>query len=433
MRAGPAVGASDAAVWDGSWVAEHLGIRLRTDAGSPRPLEQLVGLALRRNPRRAHLLVSHVLGKHIPAEPQRVLAAASTLGQLGGAALGDEPALVLGYAETATGLGHGVAAALGADYLHSTRRAVPGVGAPIRFAEAHSHAQDHLVLPEDPTLLERPGPLVLVDDELSTGATAMATITALHRLAQREHYLLACLVDVRPPSDRERLRRFAAELGARIDVVALGHGTIELPDDVPARAGRLLDDHRRQPAPHAAGTVRSGVSVNWPDGVKDGGRHGFTPADERAARDAARSVAGELAGALTGAPLLVLGVEELMHLPTLIAAELAGTGAPAPGGVRVSSTTRSPVHALDDPGYAVRTALTFSAHDEPADGPGPRFAYNVLPAAAATRFGDVVLVVDDVADTAALHAPGGLMAALAATGAQLHRVLVPSYRPAGAR
>ncbi|MEO6881768.1 MAG: phosphoribosyltransferase domain-containing protein, partial [Mycobacteriaceae bacterium] len=43
-------------------------------------VRDLVGLALRRNPRRAHLLVSSVLGKHVPADPHRVVAAGHELG-----------------------------------------------------------------------------------------------------------------------------------------------------------------------------------------------------------------------------------------------------------------------------------------------------------------------------------------------------------------
>jgi len=45
--------------------------------------------------------------------------------------------------------------------------------------------------------------------------------------------------------------------------------------------------------------------------------------------------------------------------------------------VRYSTTTRSPVLAVDDPGYAIRSRLVFPAHDEPTDGPGDRYAYNV--------------------------------------------------------
>ena len=52
-----------------SWVVERFGVELRP-ADRAEPLDALVGLALRRNPRRAHLLVSGVLGKHVPADPR---------------------------------------------------------------------------------------------------------------------------------------------------------------------------------------------------------------------------------------------------------------------------------------------------------------------------------------------------------------------------
>ncbi len=148
-------------------------------------VRNLVGLALRENPKRAHLLVSRVLGKHIPQRPGTVYGTGFDLGRRVRALLGDEAAaraVVLGYAETATGLGHSVADGLGhgVPYLHSTRRAVPGAAAAGTFEETHSHATGHLLLPEDPALLAGDGPLVLVDDEFSTGNTVRNTIAALH-------------------------------------------------------------------------------------------------------------------------------------------------------------------------------------------------------------------------------------------------------------
>src|SRR5439155_14802888 len=95
--------------------------------------------------------------------------------------------------------------------------------------------------------------------------------------------------------------------------------------------------------------------------------------------------------------------------------------------VRFSSTTRSPVYAIDRPGYPIRTRLVFPGHDDPTDGPGERYAYNVAPAAGSAPYTDIVLVVDDVADTAELH--GGLLAQLAGVCARLHLLVVPSYRP----
>ncbi|MDQ2796749.1 MAG: phosphoribosyltransferase domain-containing protein, partial [Actinomycetota bacterium] len=81
--------------WTGGWVADRFGVRLHTDAGSEQPLTDLVGIALRRNPKRAHLLVSTVLGKHVPADPRDVHGAGLRLGAAVHAHLGATSAVVL--------------------------------------------------------------------------------------------------------------------------------------------------------------------------------------------------------------------------------------------------------------------------------------------------------------------------------------------------
>lgn len=184
-------------VWSGTWVAERLGVGLRGDEQLP----ALLGLALRRNPKRAHLLVSNVLGKHVPQAPSVVYDAGHGLGERVRKLLGDEEAaraVVLGYAETATGLGHSVADGVAlAPYLHSTRRPVDGVERAGGFEESHSHATSHLLLPEDPDLLAGEGPLILVDDEFSTGNTVLNTIRDLHERYPRDRYVIVALVDMR--------------------------------------------------------------------------------------------------------------------------------------------------------------------------------------------------------------------------------------------
>ncbi|MFF3557111.1 phosphoribosyltransferase [Streptomyces tsukubensis] len=500
-------------VWSGRWVAERLGVGLDGDE----ELRSLLGLALRRNPKRAHLLVSNVLGKHVPQSPALVYESGRGLGVRVRALLGDEEAaraVVLGYAETATGLGHAVADGLGlAPYLHSTRRPVPGVAAAGGFEESHSHHTSHLLLPENPELLAGAGPLVLVDDEFSTGNTVLNTVRALHERYPRDRYVIVALVDMRAPADRERLTAFAAGLGARVDLIALASGTVTLPDGV-LEKGRALVERWSAPdrTPAGAdgtppGTVRR-VELPWPEGLPDGGRHGFLPAHRRTLEAALPGLAAALADALpaavrddlgappgvrglggtaavpesgvpaavrddlggpqavrdlggtaavpesgappavrdpdapaTGGPVsggpaaipapgrprrrarvLVLGFEELMYAPLRLATALESA---LDAEVRYSTTTRSPVLAVDDPGYAIRTRITFPAHDDPADGPGDRYAYNV----AGGGFDAVVAVVDSVADTPALHAPDGLLAALAAHTPHVLLAVVPSHLP----
>ncbi|MFE4859184.1 phosphoribosyltransferase [Streptomyces sp. NPDC056670] len=423
--------------WSGTWVAERLGVEL---VGDER-LSALLGLALRRNPKRAHLLVSNVLGKHVPQHPSVVWGAGYELGVRVRELLGDEAAaraVVLGYAETATGLGHSVADGLAlAPYLHSTRRPVPGVATAGGFEESHSHATSHLLLPQDPRLLAGQGPLVLVDDEFSTGNTVLNTIRDLHARYPRDHYVIVALVDMRSPRDRDRLTAFAAETGARVDLIASASGTVRLPEGVLEKGRKLVEEHetanrgqllRKSGAQPLSCAHR--VDLGWPAGLPDGGRHGFTPAHRAALEAALPGMAGRLAealGAAAGTPrrVLVLGFEELMYAPLRLAVALEELGGAE---VRYSTTTRSPVLALDDPGYAIRTRLAFPAHDDPADGPGERYAYNV----AGGGFDAVVAVVDSAADTPQLHAPEGLLAQLAAHIPHVVLAVLPSYVPEGA-
>jgi adenine/guanine phosphoribosyltransferase-like PRPP-binding protein len=429
-------------------VIDRLGVRLHA-AGSGADPKVLLGLALRRNPRRAQLLVSRVLGKHVPTDPRLVRSAGLLLGGLVADALADRPAralpvpllhaavggdptaigalhvaaqaaigeppdaLVLGFAETATALGHCVAEGLGgADVLHSTRRAVPGFAAAGAFTEEHSHATDHMLLPGDPGLFRGGRPLVLVDDELSTGRTVLNTITALHRAAPRERYVVAALVDVRPLGGE--LAAGVAALGARLDVVALARGAVELPPDIAERAVGIRADlesrlARTQIATRVHPERDSRVELRvlgWPSGLPAGARHGFGPAEHSALASALPRLAdgvAQAAGMRPGERTLVLGTEELMQLPLRLAQTLADAGHQ----VAFSTTTRSPAVVVDEPGYALTSGITFPAHDDPADGPGPRFAYNV----GAASWDHVLVVVDPPADTPALHA--GLLPALA--------------------
>ncbi|MFF8834947.1 phosphoribosyltransferase [Streptomyces sp. NPDC015130] len=433
-------------VWTGTWVAERLGVELIGGEELP----ALLGLALRRNPKRAHLLVSSVLGKHVPQRPSVVYGSGLGLGVRVRELLGDEEAarsVVLGYAETATALGHAVADGLGlAPYLHSTRRPVAGVARAGGFEESHSHATSHLLLPEDPALLAGGGPLVLVDDEFSTGNTVLNTIRDLHARYPRERYVVVALVDMRSGADLGRLDAFAEEIGARVDLIAAAAGTVRLPDGVLEKGRALVERHEtahRAAAPAGGTPPPVRIPLDWPEGLPDGGRHGFTPEHREHLEKALPALAARIEEALhpatgtesgpaavsgpaAGTPgqqpgILVLGFEELMYAPLRLAGALEDAG----HDVRYSTTTRSPVLAVDDPGYAIRTRLVFPAHDDPADGPGERYAYNV----AGAGFDTVVLVVDSAADTPELHAPDGLLAQLAAHVPRVLLAVVPAYEP----
>ena len=431
-------------------------------------LYDLVGLAVRRNPRRAHLLVSTVLGKHVPADPAVVRGAAQLLGLLVAQALGRPGAdaalegagdlltdaargrpgaaellvraarplprsaddgvpvddvLVIGYAETATALGAGVADALHADLITSTRREVPTATTAGGFEEEHSHATSHRLLPDDVRLLDA-GTVVLVDDELTTGTTVLNTVALLERIRPHRRYVVAALADLRSPGDVARLDEVARARGIGLQAVALTRGAVRAPEDVLQRTALLEVPAPAPPTTAAPGTVQR-LEDAWAADARHSGRHGFRAADRERFEAALESLAEAVAQRLPSGRIHVLGTEELLHLPQRLAGALA-TLRPA-AQVTSSSTTRSPVVVVDDADYPIRTRIAFPAHDDPADGPGQRYAYNL---GAPGCFDAIALVVDERGSTAQLTAPGGLVAQLAGLAAHVLVVVVREPHPA---
>lgn len=390
------------------WATARFGLRLIDDnagTGAHR-LSGLVQPGLRRNPRRAHLLVSTVLGKHIAVSPAIVRDAADRLGDTV-AALGAGEADVLGMAETATGLGHCVADRLDAAvYLHSTRRQAPSRQIYAEFQEGHSHATDHLLQPAGPAVFTQQRPLVIVDDEISTGTTALATIEALHRRHARSRYIIASLVDVRTAADKALAEHTARALGTSIDFVSLASGAVSIPDALTEQVCALPAPTLNPIDPDSQGGCRT-VELTWPPDVPDGGRHGFLRTDAPAFSSAVAGAAAQLAAMLDpGRPLLVVGHEELMYLPLRIAELLAERGFTA----RFQSTTRSPAYVVDGPGYPLRTGFEFAPGESGET--GLRYLYNGWPGIPGTTRAQLVVVMDATAAPGA----GELTAVLAAAG-----------------
>lgn len=472
--------------WTGDFVSAQLGVSIHSDPAGFVAVEDLVGLALRRNPKRAHLLVSTVLAKHIPTEPALVVAAGELLGALvaaelaalGHAAVAAAPtaeslasaavqltevlrrqpgqrqdaidmlssqvaglqtrvpsATVIGYAETATGLGRLVANALGAWYIHSTRHATPGVEPVAGFEEGHSHATSHAMVPTDPHWLDGDGPVVLVDDEFSTGSTVINTIRELHALAPHPVYIVAALIDLRGAADRARFDALATELGARIAVTALGTGRIDLGEDILDRAAALIAELPNHAAPTPQAGRLSVLELAAADTAPVRSDR-FGNAAPPAATDVA-AIAGHIAAHFEShgchGPVAVVGCEENMFLPLAVAHKLEGLLPNTQ--VRFSTTTRSPIVPVDHAGYAVAGALRFASHDPTDDGPGIRFAYNL--SGAGQRPGTIVVFPEPGTSHGEIvnsSVPGlaSLGAAMASAADDAVVVLLPAENPASA-
>lgn len=141
-------------------------------------VHDLIAFASRENKKRGFLFVSKILGKHIPVKPSVMREAYDTIADM---MKTKAPTLVVGLAETATGLGAGVADSLSkmidepVHYQHTTRHHLE---APRWFeiSESHSHAVSHIVYEPKPELMDgvmQSEDLILIDDEISTGKTLL--------------------------------------------------------------------------------------------------------------------------------------------------------------------------------------------------------------------------------------------------------------------
>ncbi|SMB88439.1 phosphoribosyltransferase domain-containing protein [Deinococcus hopiensis] len=282
------------------------------------PLEELLDIGLRENPRRPFLLVSRVLGKHLPTDPRVMRTTHQELARQVIPALGGPWALV-GMAETATALAEGVGEELSA--LTSwpgligmtTRYGLEGREA-LSLEETHSHASQLRLYRPGPELapkLARVTDLVFVDDEVTTGRTLARLAASLRAwLPQLARVHLVTLGDFSGGQAAPLLAE-GAQVSVQVHALATGELTFTPHGDWTATLPDV--EARFAPAPlsnHARGWRRASVTPS--------------PAPPFSSRPGER--------------LLVLGTGEAMYRPYRVALALAEKGAE----VRFMATTRSP-------------------------------------------------------------------------------------------
>ncbi len=382
------------------------------------PLDKLFGMAARKNKKRAFLFVSKILGKHIPVIPQLSLLyggalAARYLEVIEGifcekkkaiiegikgkrdckAVYNDlgkkiftlsEPAVFIGFAETATALGQGMFDYFsnGVGYIHTTREELLNLKPILSFEEEHSHATAHRFYAENSNLLKNENPIILIDDEITTGKTALNIIEDIEKKYPRKKYILVSLLDWRSEEDKDRFKRKEKELGISITPISLISGTIEV-------EGSSIEENRMEnkqnntdfknssieyinleaffPNHLPFHSINTAKEINKNPYLRETGRFGIAAKDIGAIDHLARSVGDYLRKKRKGKNTLCLGNGEFMYLPMLIAAYMGE-------GIVYHSTTRSPIHPYNKIGYGIKNAFAFK---NPEDSNIVNYLYNI--------------------------------------------------------
>ncbi|KNB74813.1 phosphoribosyltransferase family protein [Brevibacillus reuszeri] len=379
------------------------------------PLELLFGMAGRINKKRGFLFVSKVLGKHIPVIPAVSLVSGALLGarllenyygqQVDTTTLVEglmnqemsqvvhqqliqkpfelpEHVLFIGFAETATALGHSMFSCFqnNAHYIHTTREVIQDFQPSITFEEEHSHAVAQRMYLSDDSWLATDAPIVLVDDEITTGKTALNIIREIQMKYPRSHYIVASLLDWRSDEDCKRFEELQSELDITITNVSFVKGQIKV-EGAPVEKAEIEKNSCAEQSRGTSSIIKI-EAAKWPQmnyssidsrGCSNNrpylmqtGRFGIQSSDQYELNTYCRQMGIELRARRTG-KALCMGTGEFMYIPMLIAAHMGDD-------VWYQSTTRSPIYPSKMDKYAVKNAFSFQSPEDPLV---LNFCYNI--------------------------------------------------------
>ncbi|QED50150.1 hypothetical protein FSZ17_14370 [Cytobacillus dafuensis] len=379
------------------------------------PIDQLFEMAARINKKRSFLFVSKILGKHIPIDPKTGILIGSLLAnryleivqgeyssqrnELISSFMNEavdsyfeEPFInkqinpvIIGFAETATALGHAFYQNFhNADYFHTTREQIVGLESVITFEEEHSHATSHRCY-VDESLLNNNREVILVDDEMTTGKTTINIIRSIQSRFPRDMYTVVSILDWRSEENIEQFKDLERELGVTIQSVNLLKGRMNVsgspnikcpsvPTDVPHVSQTIstiiIDElFPEELTPMNFSSKSSEGKVKHVPYLKETGRFGLNSILNSKLNHSTKKIAAYLAELRSGRNTLCLGTGEFMYIPMKISSYMGS-------GICYQSTTRSPIYVDNHNHYGAKYGLSFP---NPDDWEINQFVYNIPP------------------------------------------------------
>lgn len=376
------------------------------------PLDVLFSMAARKNPKRRFLFVSKVLGKHIPVPPLLPLLSGAALAlqflkivfnisieyendiieaivsqkkmKEAYAKLKQQPfplpeeAIFIGFAETATALGHSMFDCFSGNgiYIHTTREAIVDSETVVSFEEEHSHATAHRLYSCREDLFNTQAQVVLIDDEITTGKTALNIIEAIQTKYPRKRYVVVSLLDWRSEEEEKKFIETEKRLNIEIVSVALISGTISINEEeayvaetdvsencgtlsAPASETNYIDLSNLFKATLHYSSVNSLGKINNCPYLNATGRFSISSEENKEYIRYMNKAAQSYFIGNENDKILCLGTGEFMFLPMQLAAGIKGE-------VSYQSTTRSPIYAINKENYGVLNAFSFENPDEPS-------------------------------------------------------------------
>lgn len=284
------------------------------------------------NPNRDFIIVNKFQSKHFPSDPRETLLHCRSLGEEMLKRCPDGECLAIVFSETAVGIGAAAARSLGSRcfLLSTTREELPGHFKRFSFEEAHSHAPMHTLCVRSEIDFGKYSHVFLIDDEFTTGNTAVALYKAISERCKCPFTAVAFAA-----SENSRVRFAENSIG----LIAEEYFT-EQPF-VKFQQNFIADFEITDKAPDYDISLNSLLDIRLGVNCSE-----YFDECERLCN----AVSEQLGSSLPrGGTVEIVGTEELCLPPIILGDILAENGMT----VRVHGVTRSPMLPSEDEGYPI--------------------------------------------------------------------------------
>lgn len=315
------------------------------------------------NPQRNFLFISKVLGKHIEAKPSICKEIGLKLARLifdkeEKSYKNNEKISVIGFAETATGLGMAVASYIkNCYYITTTRECITELKSILKFEEEHSHATTHKCFPLDKDKLVNSEKIILVDDEITTGKSMINIIKELKKVTNAKKFIILSILDWRNEEHRKAYDDLINKENINVEVLSLISGDIKVNDSA------IYIDNNDEVINDTTDVLnynvldRIDLKTSYEKEVESyllhTGRFGIEFNEIQALESKCKDIANRLQSLIeSNKKILVLGHGENIYIPCRIASYINGD-------VYFKSTTRSPIYCENSDGYPIKEKHVF--------------------------------------------------------------------------
>jgi hypothetical protein len=304
--------------------------------------DELFGVGSRINKKRGFVFVSKVLGKHFPSNPESMEFIHYELSDKIFQNIHGQNSLIIGFAETAVGIGQGVYDKLekmNKSYFdkntflfqHSTRYLTNNTIS-MSFEEEHCHAPSHIFYEfensDSKDILNNLENIVLIDDEVSTGNTSINFIKELHKKYPNvKNFNVISILNCMNEKQNKMINDFVKENQIFINFISLVEGEFDFEPnnlEIDTNINSICS------APYLLKDKMSNILKN------NYGRYGI----DNKNINLYNYMNIEEIEELKDKNVLVLGTGEFMHIPFLVAKQLSLNNI----NTFVQSTTRSPLN-----------------------------------------------------------------------------------------